>query len=178
MNLMKRRSLIQIAAGLAFIVLGLGLGATVVYGDEAFERRTQEADRTIALINQLTMSIESMRADAAAHGQAMRASCLDGKLKGARENRSAARAVRSHWDAAQDSVEYRERSMERILRLQVYAMVFEDEARGCASEEMLAKALEIVGPKGGNGFVTTNTTASNDAPPPPHLDRPPLASPF
>ena len=179
------------AAGLG-LVFALGLWATVAHGDDHFVRKTDEADRTLTFIDRMTSSIEAMRSDAGARGQAMRISCLDVQLKAARDNRAVARGIRARWGAGEESLEYLNRSTERLMRLQVYAMVFEDEARGCVGADRVVKSLEVTrtGNRGDRGLNTgpnrgtnSGSGAGDDAfapisPDSPRLERPPLASPF
>ena len=122
------------AAVVLCALLAAGLVVTKVRADELFDRRTREADQIVAYIAQLTSTIAAKRAEAAAAGHAMVVSCLDTQLKAARENQAVAQVIRKNWEAAREGLEYRERSMERLLKLQVYGMVFDDDARHCASE--------------------------------------------
>jgi hypothetical protein len=148
--------------------------AFVAHADELFERKTREADSMVSIIDQLTRAVEAERNAAAERGQSLRMSCLETQVRAAHDNQKVAHKIRESWDVAADSIEYRERSMERLVRLQVYALVFQDQARACASAESVAHALAAEAPP------PPAPAGSSDglAPDQPRLERPPLASPF
>lgn len=159
------------------------LAASFARGADDFDTRTQSADRTLAFVEQMTQSIEDMRSDARSRGQAMRGSCIDVHLKAARDNREVARGIRKRWDAGKDNTEYLTRSTQRLMRLQVYAMVFENEARSCASADSIARSaprtdLTVSGSLVAGGPRIAYVGRDLDSLGPPRLERPPLASPY
>lgn len=176
---MERRRPIAAAASVGCLLAASFFARSVARADDAYARSLQSADRTLAFIEQMTSSIEAMRRDAQANQQAMRGSCIEVHLKAARGNREVARGIRRRWDAGQDSPEYLTRSMDRLTRLHVYSMVFENEARGCATAEQVGNTLLISRAKDGVSSPSVRYAAGDlVAPPPPRLERPPFASPF
>jgi len=158
-------------------------------GDGAFLRQSQQFEGAYASIDQLTGFIGTASATAGSNGQSIKKSCIDEIYAGALSNLAAAKRIRANWATGQSSPDYADRTLQRMVRLQVYAMVFEQEARGCKDMNDASTALRErqavaasgvvdrfgvdVGQRGGAGIVNPFGNA-----PEIRLERPPLASPF
>ncbi len=142
---------------------------------DPFAGKTAIATGAYGTIQARVQDIESVRADAAAHGQAVRVSCIDEKLKRARANAGTAKVIMDGWALGQGSVEYAQRSLDRLLLLQVYALVYSEEARACAEAKQIGDSLEV---KVDRKLPDAPPDDHPDTGRLPHFERPPLASPF
>jgi hypothetical protein len=155
---------------------------------DAFQERTATATSTVSSIDARVNDIESLRAEAAKKGEAIRLSCIEEKLKRAKGNQAAAKSVMEGWQLGAANPAFSQRSLDRLLLLQVYAMVYVEEARGCTDVNALSQGLEVkvdpnVASQNGSGTAPGGPSAAADPGGinwnrPPRLERPPLASPF
>jgi hypothetical protein len=162
------------------IVLGvLGIAALAFAGPAVLHPQTVESRTDIAKATEKSIithvsEIESLLSDAQSQGKAVKAGCIKEKLVRAQKDEAAAETVMKGWSLGADDTDYAQRQLDRILLLQVYSMVYAQEARACKD----AKPASDV-----NQIEITNGTAQPQAPvqdpiKPPFFERPPLASPF
>lgn len=159
---------------------------------DPFEERTQIAGSTTANIDARVNDIEILKQQAQKQGQQVKVSCIEEKLQRAKQNQSQARSVMDSWQLGAGNAVFSQRSLDRLMLLQVYAMVYAEEARACTDAKGVGQALAVKvepgvpstttgpgrGPGGGGGGGFGGETGGNFTFPPPRLDRPPLASPF
>jgi hypothetical protein len=167
-------------AGLALAVAARAQKALPSLPD-TFEERTQVANATEANIESRVTDIEMLKAQAQRDGQAVKLSCIEEKLQKSKANASQARSVMEGWAMGAVNLLFSQRTLDRLLLLQVYAMVYAEEARACSDAKALGKALEVkIEPSVPPSAGTAQTPNGDDGIgfPPPRLERPPLASPF
>jgi hypothetical protein len=180
------RSIILAAAALAVVAIAVRAQAK---GD-LFEERTAIATSTVANIEGRVGEIAAMSAQAQREGQEVKRSCIEDKLARAKINLTGAHQVMESWQLGASNPAFSQRSIDRLLLLQVYAMVYAEEARTCTDAQGVKAGIELK--------VEPNVPPSSDnpqkpptggpAPPiggddgipwrPPRLERPPFASPF
>lgn len=138
----------------------------------SFELKTELANQTVGSINARVGDIEQLLRQANQEGKAVKASCIDEKLRRARNNKEVASVVMEGWSIGQNSPEYAQRQLDRLLLLQVYSMVYAEEARACADAKAAADSLKVE--------ITKDIPEGPKQEPtrPPRFDRPPLASPY
>jgi hypothetical protein len=168
------------------------LAARAQKAADPFDERTQVAGATAAGIDARVNDINILKQQAQKDNQQVKLSCIEEKLQRAKQNQSQAKSVMDSWQLGAANPVFSQRALDRLLLLQVYAMVYAEEARACTDAKALANGLEVK--------VENNVPASNGAPaapgsagsgggsivggsnefnfPPPRLERPPLASPF
>jgi hypothetical protein len=151
----------------------VGIGAAFARADKAFDDRTQTAGATLSQIETRMADIEALRGQAAAAGQGVKLSCIDEKLKRAKANLAAAKTVMDGWSLGEASPAYAQRSMDRLMLMQVYSMVYADEARACTNGKP-GQSLEV---KGGRGPGEDGRDEPGFPGRGPRFERPPLASP-
>ena len=158
----------------------LAAGGLVVYAQQAanpLAEKTAAATSAYGTIQARVGDIESLRADANGKGQTIRQACIDEKLKRAKHNLSAAKTVMDGWALAQNNPDFAQRSLDRLLLMQVYAFVFVEEARACSEVKATAPdqveiRVDHTVPSGDDGNGATDPVR------PPRFERPPLASPL
>ena len=129
--------------------------------------RPASAHAAVAAIDDRVKDIESLRQQAARDGQGTRLSCIDDKLRKAKQARE--EAAQLVGDTAISQIAF-----DQILLRQVYAIVYAEEARACADLK----------PSGTGGVVPPKSTTPTtpDIPNPvtdvPVVIRPPLASTY
>jgi hypothetical protein len=164
--------------GAGVIVFGV-LGAAALAGADTppadpgpFAKKTELAQMTLASIDARVGDIEQLLRQANQEGKAIKASCIDEKLKRAKNNKSTAQVVMDGWAVGEHSLEYAQRQLDRLLLLQVYSMVYTEEARACVDAKAAGNSLDVQ--------VTRDIPDAPKPDPtrPPRFDRPPLASPF
>ena len=108
-----------------------------------FEEKTDIANQTYSAIGARVQDIEGLRAAAAREGKAMRQSCIAEKLKRAKANQSAGKVIIDGWSLGESNLEYAQRSLDRMMLLSVYSMVYSEEARACADATSAAERLDV-----------------------------------
>jgi hypothetical protein len=156
------------AAALAGAQAGLPVSADT----RAFEAKTQLAQSTMASIATRIGDIEQLLRQANQEGKAIKASCIDEKLRRARTNKDAASTVMEGWSIGVGNAAYAQRQLDRMLLLQVYSMVYAEEARACTDAKAAGNSLQVE--------ITKDIPEAPKQEPnrPPRFDRPPLASPY
>ena len=150
-----------------------------------FEEKTDIANQTFSAIGARVQDIEALQSQAAREGKALRQSCISEKLKRAKANQSAGKVIIEGWSLGESNLEYAQRSLDRMMLLSVYSMVYSEEARACADADSAAEHLDVNLDKKTRGTdVDKNSrygTGDDDAlnpQRPPNFERPPLASPY
>jgi hypothetical protein len=160
------------------IVIGvLAITALAVAGPIApatFESRSDIALATQKSIIVHTDEIQQLLTTATQEGKAVKASCIQEKLRRAQKNKDAADTVMNGWGLGKDDPDYAQRQLDRILLLQVYSMVYAQEARACTEVKATADSNQLVITNGS----TTPQEPIQDPTRPPFFERPPLASAF
>lgn len=155
-------------------------------GRTPFEEKTEIANQTFSAIGARVQDIESLRAQASREGKAMRQSCIDEKLKRSKANQAAGKVIIEGWSLGESNLQYAQRSLDRMMLLSVYSMVYAEEARACADADSAADRLDVKldQPKDGTGADGDRSrygTSDDDLlkpQRPPNFERPPLASPY
>jgi hypothetical protein len=179
------RSIILGAAALGVVAIAVRAHAK---GD-LFEERTAVATSTVTNIEARVADINTMRAQAQREGQAIKLSCIEDKLTRAKTNLAAAQQVMESWQLGMSNPAFSQRSIDRLLLLQVYAMVYSEEARACTDAQAIKSGIEVkVEPNVPPSDNPQKPPTGGPAPPvggddgipwrPPRLERPPFASPF
>ena len=92
--------------------------------------------------------VEALRTRAAKQGAAIKASCIDQKLRQIRQALAASRVVVAGWSLAERSPDYRQRSLYRMRVLKIYAVASADAAFACVdaavSDALARRASQIV----------------------------------
>jgi len=177
--------------GLA-LLLGLAARAAGPAADP-FDERTQIAGTTTANIDARVADIEVLKQQAQKDGQQVKLSCIEEKLQRAKQNQSQAKSVMDSWQLGAANQVFSQRALDRLMLLQVYAMVYSEEARACSDAKAVGQALEMkvdanvpattstaVGPSGKPGASGGDGSGGDNGFDlrPPRLERPPLSSPF
>jgi hypothetical protein len=157
-----------VAAALAAVTFARADAPTTLDGKRALGTQTYQN------IEDRVKDIEALRIEAEQKGQGLRKSCIEEKLKRAKENAKAAAIAHEGMSVGGD-IEYVGRQLERLFTLNVYAMVYIEEARACVTAKKAAASLEVDVDK-------RVTDADRDDRPSPGtpvpFGRPPLASPY
>jgi hypothetical protein len=176
---------------LILLVIATGGIALVARADNpgpSFKDRTSLATQAYSLIEGRTGEITASKSEAGSKGQSNRVKCIEEKLKRAQQNQAAAKVVMEGWSLGESNPEYAQRSIDRLLLMQVYALVYAEEARACSDERpgpIGAVELKVdtgaTGTNGGganaNGTPGTGNIDDDDNPTRrPKPERPPYAS--
>jgi hypothetical protein len=156
----------------AAALAGAQAGGPVSADTRAFEAKTELAQLTMGAINTRVGDIEQLLRQANQEGKAIKASCIDEKLRRARSNKDAGSTVLEGWSIGAGNPAYAQRQLDRLLLLGVYSMVYAEEARACTDAKAAGNSLQVE--------ITRNIPEAPKQDPtrPPRFDRPPLASPF
>jgi hypothetical protein len=155
-------------------IMALGVIAAVARAEPGFDQKTAIATATLSQIDTRVADIDALRAQAAGSGQGVKLSCIEEKLKRAKANAAAAKTVMDGWSVGETSPAYAQRSLDRLMLLQVYSMVYAEEAKACTG----AKAGQSLDIKGDKSADENGKDERAFPVRPPKFERPPLASPF
>lgn len=156
-----------VAGALTAVSFARAEAPTTLDGKRALGTQTYQS------IEERVRDIEALRAEAEEKGQGLRRSCIEEKLKRAKENAKAA-AIAHEGMAVGEDPEYVGRQLDRLFTLSVYAMVYIEEARSCVTAKKAASSLELDVDK---RIETDGDDKSGPGAPLP-FGRPPLASPY
>jgi hypothetical protein len=128
---------------------------------------------TITTLVGYVSQTEALRQNALHNGAAIKASCIEDKLRHLRTTLEAVKNIQSTWSVGSQNPAYAQRTMDRLVTLELSGNSYFEEARACTEARDSKFELEVI--------VPPNLP---DAPPPwsiqtpPTFERPPLASPY
>jgi hypothetical protein len=164
----------RIAKGFALLA-ALALGARAG-GQESFERQTSYLKEAVSTIQEKVKEVEQLKLQATREGQAVKASCIEDKLRKIKVALHSATVVSDGWQVGRDNPAYAQRSMDRVLLLKLYAVAHADDAYNCADTKAAqTTVVRMDVPPSGQA---QGPTIPFDPIPPPVIERPPLASPY
>jgi hypothetical protein len=161
----------KLAPAAALLVL-LGIGARAE-GQASFESQTTTLHDAISAIQDKIREVDALKTQAIREGQAVRASCIEDKLRKIKVALHSAMVVQEGWSVARDNPAFAGRSMDRILLLKLYSVAHADDAYSCADAkgaQATVLKIDVPPPEGGATPLDPVT--------PPTIERPPLASPY
>jgi hypothetical protein len=157
------------------VLVAAGLAVAGPIQPATFESRTGVAEATQKSIITHAAEIEQMLSQANSEGKVVKAGCIQEKLKKAKNAETAAETIMKGWSLGTNDPDYAQRQLDRILLLNIYSMIYADEARACTEAKPTVE---------GNVMSTTNVGSSapivpgQDATRAPFFERPPPATPF
>jgi len=165
-----------LVAVVSFAVLGVAFAAPSTLG--SFESKTTQANNAVAAIRGRVADIETLKKQAEQEGKKFKAGCIEEKLQRARANEGAAGVIMDGWGLGAADLGYAQRQLDRLLLLQVYAMVYYEDARACG-DARVGGAGDTRPP----GAPPLGGDPPPPAPPPeiprpPRFDRPPPLSAY
>ena len=84
-----------------------------------------------AQVDQLVRQVEALRADAAGKGEAIRASCIEEKLKALRNYARAIDIIHDSWPSAAHNPAFAQRSLQRVDAIVAGSNGYAADARAC-----------------------------------------------
>jgi hypothetical protein len=164
----------RIAKGFGLLGL-LALGARA--GGQEFEHQTIQLHDAIGTIQEKAKEVEALKVQAVREGQAIKASCIEDKLRKIKVALHSATVVEDGWSVGRDNPAFAARSMDRVLLLKLYAVAHADDAYNCADTKTAQTTVVKVDSTQPTGQAA-GPTIPFDPIPPPVIERPPLASPY
>src|SRR5437899_2639323 len=124
-----------VGAAAVWLLCAAGARADVPTKRTPFEEKSDIANQTYSTIGARVQDIEQLKGQAAREGKSVRLSCIEEKLKRSKANQSAAKVILDGWALGETNAEYAQRSLDRMMLLSVYSMVYSEEARACADAQ-------------------------------------------
>jgi hypothetical protein len=147
--------------------------STTIVPPLSFAEQTKRGRESAESIDGHIGEIEALLAKAVKEGKALKASCIEEKLRLTRHLQGSAKSVQDGWSMGEANPAFAQRNLDRMLLLQLYASIYAEEAHACVDSQELGQPLAV-------GYARPNDTAPTGlAPVPPvFFERPPLSSPF
>jgi hypothetical protein len=119
--------------------------------------------------------IQGLLADATSKNEALRMSCIEDKLKKTQVILGAGKTIKRDWALGQQNPGFAKRSLDRLIELQLYATIYDEEAHACVDSRTVAFSLQVQVDKRVPQLPPWGTPPVDRSP---TFERPPLGSPF